>query len=170
MSQNDARGSGRAESTPLAVRSASVARGGSGLRINSLSAVVMLLIEYGLGIWVNLYAQIPASDHGKGAFAAFGAAVADGPVGLALHAVLGTLLLVTAIALVVRAVLARKTATVVTAVIAFLAVVAAWASGARFVGSAASGASFGMAIATGVALLSYVIILFVPGLTEGADR
>jgi hypothetical protein len=170
MSQNDTRGSGRVGWTPPAVRSDSVARRGSGLRLNSLSAVVMLLIEYGLGIWVNLYAEIPASDQGKGTVAAFGAAVADGPVALAVHAVLGTLLLVTAIALIVRAVLARKTATAVIGAVAFLAVVAAWASGARFVGNAANGASFGMAIATGVALLSYVIILFVPGLTEGADR
>ena len=170
MSWNDTHGSGSAQSLPPAVRSGGLARRSSGLRINSLSAVVMLLIEYGLGIWVNLYAQIPASDQGKGTFAAFGAAVAHGPVALAVHAVLGTLLLVTAIALIVRAVLARKTAVIVIGAIAFLAVAAAWASGARFVGNAATGASFGMAIATGVALLSYVIILFVPGLTEGADR
>jgi hypothetical protein len=170
MSQNDTRGNSRAGSVPLAARSGSVARGGGGLRINSFSAVVMLLIEYGLGIWVNLYAQIPASDHGKGTFAAFGAAVANGPVALALQAVLGTLLLVTAIALIVRAALARKAAATVIGAIAFLAVVAAWLSGARFVGDAAGAASFGMAIATGVALLSYVTILFVPGLTATADR
>src|ERR1700739_1248215 len=144
MSWNDTHGSGTAQSLPSAVRRSGLARRGSGLRMNSLSAVVMLLIEYGLGIWVNLYAQIPASDQGKGTFAAFGAAVADGPVALAVHAVLGTLLLVTAMALVVRAVLARKAAAIVIGAIAFLAVVAAWASGARFVGTAANGASFGM--------------------------
>ena len=164
MSQNATRGSGQAAPAALA------ASGGRGLRINSFSAAAMLLIEYGLGIWVNLYAKIPASDHGKGTFAAFGAAVADGPVGLAVHAVLGTLLLVTAIALIVRAARVRNTATTVIGAIAFLAVAAAWLSGTRFVGDAADGASFGMAIATGVALLSYVIILFVPGLTEGPDR
>lgn len=168
MSQNDTRGSGSA--APAAALGRSAARGGRGLRINSFSAAVMLLIEYGLGIWVNLYAQIPATDHGKGTFAAFGAAVAHGPVGLALHALLGTLLLVTAIALIVRAALARKAAATVIGAVAFLAVAAAWLSGARFVGDAAGGASFGMAIATGVALLSYVIILFVPGLTEGPER
>jgi hypothetical protein len=119
---------------------------------------------------VNLYAKIPASDHGKGTFAAFGAAVAAGPVGLAVHAVLGTLLLVAAIALIVRAALARNTAATVIGAVAFLAVAAAWLSGTRFVGNAADGASFGMSIATGVALLSYVVILFVPGLTEGPGR
>lgn len=169
MRQNDTRGGSRAEPALLAARGSSAARRGSGLRINAFSAAVMLLIEYGLGIWVNLYAQIPARDHGKGTLAAFGAAVADGPVALAVHAVLGTLLLVTAIALIVRAARARKAATTVIGATAFLAVVAAWVSGTRFVGDAANGASFGMAITTGVALLSYVIILFVPGLTEGSD-
>jgi hypothetical protein len=169
MSQNDTRGSSHADPVPLAARGGG-ARGGSGLRINSLSAVVMLLVEYGLGMWVNLYAHIPARDHGKGTFTAFGAALAHGPVALAVHAVLGTLLLVTAIALIVRAALARKAAATVIGAIAFLAMVAAWLSGARFVGDAAGGASFGMAMATGVALLSYVVILFAPGLTGGPGR
>ncbi|MCL2584745.1 MAG: hypothetical protein FWE35_20055 [Streptosporangiales bacterium] len=161
MSRNDTRSSSRA-----AGGAGSAARGGSGLRTNAFSAAVMLLVQYGLGIWVNLYAQIPASDQGKGTFAAFGAAVADGPVALAVHAGLGTLLILTAVILIIRAVLARKTAAIVIGAIAFLAVLAAWLSGARFVGDAADGASFGMAIATGVALLGYVIILFVPGTTE----
>lgn len=170
MSQNDTRGGSRAESAPLAARGSSAARGGSGLRPNSFAAVVMLLIEYGLGIWVNLYAQIPASDQGKGTFAAFGAAVAHGPVALAVHAVLGTLLLVTAVAFIIRAVLARRAAAIVIGAVALLAIIAAWVSGTRFVGDAASGASLGMAIATGVALLGYVTILFIPGLTEGTSR
>lgn len=170
MSQNDTRGDSRAEPAPLAARWGSSARGGSGLRANALAAVVMLLLEYGLGIWVNLYAQIPAGDHGKGTFAAFGAAVAHGPAALGVHAVLGTLLLVTAIALIVRAALAKKAAAAAIGAIAFLATVAAWLSGARFVGGAADGASFGMAIATGAALLSYVVILTLPGLTEGPGR
>jgi hypothetical protein len=164
MSQNDTRGSARA------TRGAGTPVGERGLRPNSFAAVVMLLIEYGLGIWVNLYAQIPASDKGKGTFAAFGAAVANGPVALTLHALLGTLLLVTAITLVIRAVLARKAAATVIGAVALLAIIAAWLSGGRFIGDGADGASFGMAMATAVALLCYVIILFVPRLTEGADR
>ena len=164
MSRNDTRDSTRAEPTSLA------GRGGGGLRINCLSAAVMLLIEYGLGIWVNLYAQIPAEHHAKGIFAAFGGAVAHGPVALAVHAVLGTLLLVTAIAVIVRAALARTAAATVIGATAFLAMLTAWLSGARFVGDGAAGASFGMAIATGVALLGYVVLLFAPGLTKGSDR
>lgn len=146
------------------------ARDGRGLRPNSLAAVVMLLVQYGLGMWVSLYATIPASDHGKGVLAAFGAAVANGPAGLALHALLGTLLLATATALVIRAALARKAATTVIGAVAFLAIIGAWMSGARFTGSGSDGASFAMAIATAIALLCYVIILFIPSLTKGSSH
>ena len=159
------RGSGRPALATTAVPAATGRE--RGLRPNAFSAVVMLLFEYGLGMWVNLYAQIPASDHGKGVFAAFGAAVAHGPLTLALHALLGTLLLVTAIAFVIRAVLARKAAATVIGAVAFLAIIAAWLSGASFVGTSASAASVGMAMNTAVALLCYVIILFVPRLTQG---
>jgi len=168
MSQHDTRGRDRA--IPPARTASAATRGDAGLRPNAFAAVVMLLLEYGLGIWVNLYANIPASDQGKGTFAAFGAAVADGPVGLALHALLGTLLLVTAVAFAIRAVLARKAATIAIGVVALLAIITAWLSGARFTGAGAEGASFAMAMATGVALLCYVAVLFIPRLTQGADR
>ncbi len=121
----------------------------------------MLILEYGLGIWTNLYANLPASDHGKATFAAFAGAVAHGPVGLTLHALLGTLLIVTAISVVVRAVLIRQSTLIIIGSIALLAIFAAWVSGARFVGHSGNGASFGMALATGVAILGYATILFI---------
>lgn len=132
-----------------------------GLRNNVLAGLVMLILEYGLGIWTNLYVNLPASDKGKSTFAAFGGAVAHGPVSLTLHALLGTLLVLTAVSVVVRAVLVRQTVLIIIASVALLAILAAWASGARFVGHAANGASFGMAIATGVAVFAYVTILFI---------
>jgi len=131
-----------------------------GLRANSFAALVMLLIEFGLGSWVNLYAQLPASDHGQGSFAAFAAAVAKGPVGLSIHALLGTLLIITTISAVVRAALVHRAALIALAALSLLAIVAAWLFGAKFVGDANSGASLGMAIATGIAILGYASILF----------
>jgi hypothetical protein len=132
-----------------------------GLRITTLAGLVMLILEYGLGVWANLYAHLPASDHGKATFAAFGGAVAHGPAGLTLHALLGTLLIITGVSVVVRAALARQAAPAVIGCVALLAILAAWLSGTRFVSDAADGASFGMAAATGVAALGYVIILFI---------
>jgi hypothetical protein len=143
-----------------------------GLRITTLAGLVMLLLEYGLGVWTNLYAHLPASDHGKAAFAAFGGAVAHGPAGLALHALLGTLLIVTAVSVVVRAAVARQAAPIVIGCVALLAILAAWFSGTKFVSDAANGASFGMALATGVAILGYAVILFIaiPGSGRGTVR
>jgi hypothetical protein len=134
------------------------------LRINSFAAAVMLVLEFGLGMWTNLYANLPASDHGKTMFAAFGHAVADGPVGLSLHAIVGTLLVVAGISAVVRAVFTRSPLSICFTGVALLAILAAWSSGARFVGDMSKGPSLTMAIATGVALLCYAILLFVsPG-------
>ena len=56
---------------------------------------------------MNLYTTLPATDAGKNSLSAFGAAVTDGPVALTLHALLGTLLLITGISAVVRAALLR---------------------------------------------------------------
>lgn len=132
-----------------------------GLRTNALAGLVMLILESGLGIWTNLYARVPASDHGKAIFAAFGGAVAHGPVGLALHALLGTMLIVTAASVVVRAALVRRTAFIVIGSVALLAILVAWFSGSKFVSDSANGASFSMAFATGVAIVGYAMILFV---------
>jgi len=132
-----------------------------GLRTNALAGLVMLIIEYGLGAWTSLYAQLPASDHGKATFAAFAGAVAHGPVGLALHALLGTLLIITAVSVIVRAALVRHAAPTVLGCVALIALLAAWFSGTKFVSDEANGASFGMAVATAVAILGYAIILFI---------
>jgi hypothetical protein len=132
-----------------------------GLRNNVLAALVMLVLEYGLGIWTNLYANLPASDHGKATFAAFAGAVAHGPISLTLHALLGTLLIVTATSVVVRTALIRQSVLIIIGSVALLAIVAAWISGTKFVSDAANGSSFGMAIATGVAILGYATILFI---------
>ncbi|HWD51024.1 MAG TPA: hypothetical protein VG412_01385 [Acidimicrobiales bacterium] len=132
------------------------------LRTNCFAAVVMLVIEFGLGMWTNIYANLPAVDRGRGMFAAFGHAVADGPVGLSLHAIVGTLLVVTGVSAVVRAALTRSPLSISVTGVALLAILAAWSSGARFVGDMSKGPSLTMAIATGVALLCYVVLLFVP--------
>jgi hypothetical protein len=132
------------------------------LRTNTFAAAVMLVVEFGLGIWTNLYANLPAADHGRSMFAAFGHAVADDPVGLSLHAIVGTLLVVAGISAVVRAVFIRNPVSISLTGVALLAILAAWSSGARFVGDMSKGPSLTMALATGLALLCYAVMLFVP--------
>ena len=47
----------------------------------SLGTAVALLVQYGLGMWVNLYATVPAADRGGGEFAAIGRALSHGRPG-----------------------------------------------------------------------------------------
>ena len=135
-----------------------------GLRANALAAVVMLLIQYSLGIIVNLYSTLPAADRGKGLLAGFGAAVGNGPVVLSVHALLGTLLLITATAAVVRSARLRATPLISLSALALLAILAAWLAGATFVGKMNNGSSLTMALAAALALLCYVLIIFILGL------
>lgn len=63
-----------------------------------------------------------------------------------------------------RAVLTGKRPIVALTGIALLAILAAWGSGAKFVGDMANSASLTMAMATGAALLCYSVVLFLaPG-------
>jgi hypothetical protein len=132
-----------------------------GIRANSLVASVMLLIELVLGINVNLYAKLPTSDQGKGVVSAFGRAVTGGPIVLTLHALLGTVLLLSAITLVARTWSIHRTSLLVLAIVGLVAILMAWFSGARFVGTMANGASMAMGISTSVAILCYLVVLFV---------
>jgi hypothetical protein len=153
MTQSETRTARPASAAPSSGRS---------LRSTSLAVTVAILLEYFLGMWVSLYATLPKSDAGKSTFAAFGASVADGPAMLAAHAVLGTLILLGALSLVIRAALVRAWVTAVLSLIGLVAVLGAWMAGTKFVGSPMSSASFVMATTTAIALLCYVIILFLP--------
>ena len=131
----------------------------AGLRRASLAALVLLLIQYGIGIGVNLYVTVPAADHGH----TIGTAISSGPGALTVHIVLGLLLILAAAALVVQAIMARHPGVIVTSVIGLLALVGAAAQGAAFVDQAHPSASMTMAVLTGVALLCYSISLYLLG-------
>ena len=142
-----------------------VARRITGLRANALAAVVMLLIQYCLGIAVNLYSTLPAGDHGKSLFPAFGSAVGDGPLLLTLHAILGTLLVITAATVVVRSTRLTAPPLVALSTVALVAIIAAWLSGSEFVGHMKNGSSLAMALATALAILCYALAIFLLGLS-----
>ena len=136
------------------------AGGDEAVRRSSLGISVALLVQYALGLWVNMYVTVPGREQGGGVLTAVGRALADGPAALAVHAGLGLLLLLGSIALVVRAVLARAGFFVVTSVVSLLAVLGAAGSGAAFVNTGQDGASLGMGLLTAVALLCQLINLF----------
>ena len=133
------------------------------LRRISLGTPACLLIQYGLGMIVNLYVSVPARDHGPGMLTAVGRALANGPAALTVHATLGLLLILGAVNLVIRAIVLRLRLVAWLSAAALLAIVGAAASGAAFVGSGADGDSLAMALLTGVALLCYAVNLFALG-------
>ena len=137
----------------------------AGLRRASLAALVLLLIQYGIGIGVNLYVTVPAADQGH----TISSAISNGPGALTVHIVLGLLLILAAAYLVVRAIMARYGGVIVTSVIGLLALVGAAEQGAAFVDKAHASASMTMAILTGVALLCYGISLYLLGSRPGSQ-
>lgn len=132
------------------------ARRRSALRTNSTAISVMLLVQYGLGVGVNLYAQVPAADHGAGLAVATGRALTSQPAVLAAHTVLGLLMLAAGISVLTRAIIARHRRAVAASAAGLAAITAAALSGAAFVSNERAGASMAMAVLTGAALLSYL--------------
>jgi hypothetical protein len=118
----------------------------------SLAALIMLVIQYGLGISLNLYIAVPASD----AHAGIMREIANGPVMLTLHALLGLALIGTALVLLFRAIRLEDRVTAVLAAAGLTAIGGAFASGEIFVRNGQNGASLAMALLTAVALLCYI--------------
>jgi hypothetical protein len=129
--------------------------GVAGLRRVCLATLIMLVLQYGLGIFLNLYVEVPASD----AHAGIVQEIETAPLALTVHALLGLALIGTAIVLLARAVRVRDVAAIVLAAAGLAAIVAAFAAGEAFVRDGQSGTSFAMAILTGAALLCYVAAL-----------
>jgi len=141
------------------------------LRGNTFGVLAMLIVQFAIGIVVNLYATIPAKDSGSGIFGAIGRALTNGPASLATHAGLGLLIVLAAVALVVRSVVTRHIASVVLSVIGLAAIVAAALNGARFVADGGSAnASLAMALSTAVAMLCYAIGLLLLGFSRPSSE
>jgi hypothetical protein len=124
----------------------------AGVRRACLAALIMLVVQYGLGMVLNLYVAVPASDEHAGLMRE----IANGPLTLTLHALLGLALIATAIAALIRAVLVGDRLIAALAAAGLTAIGGAFASGEIFVRNGQNAASLAMALLTGVALLCYI--------------
>jgi hypothetical protein len=120
------------------------------LRGNCMGAAVLIIIQFAIGVGVNLYVAVP--KHKSFLSAVFGSAT------LAAHATVAIVLLGAAIGALVRAIRSRR-AVVLTSV-GLAAIVAAGIAGSSFVGNGSSGASLGMAVAAAVAMFCYLAAIF----------
>ena len=126
------------------------------LRRASLAVLVLLVLEYGIGMYVNLYVTVPGADHGGG----LGTAIANGPAILSLHAVIGPLLALGALGVLVRAAVIRHWAAAVLSAAGLFAIAFAAVTGVAFASTAAAADSMAMSVMTGVALVCYAAILY----------
>jgi hypothetical protein len=121
------------------------------IRLSSLGAVVMLIIQFILGVIYNLYGTAPTSTKSIGLFSS---------PDLALHVILGILLVIAALGQLVRAIGVRHQLTIWMSAVGLLAILAAGFAGLGFTGSGAAGASLGMSLAFAVALACYMVLVF----------
>jgi len=126
----------------------------AGLRRASLAILIVLIVQFALGISVNLYVTLPAAGH-PGHSSWFGNGVL-----LALHATLGMILVLAAVFVLVRAITARDAALIVTSSAGLVAIGAAFLFGASFTDKLSNGYSLGMAISFAAALACYAIGLY----------
>ena len=123
--------------------------------------MIVLIIQFALGISVNLYVTLPTAGH-PGHASWFG----NGPL-LALHAALGMFLVLAAIFVLVRAIMARNATLIITSAAELVAIGVAFFFGSSFTSKLTNGYSLGMAIAFAAALACYAIGLYAAGTRPG---
>lgn len=121
------------------------------IRISSLGAVAMLLIEFILGVVYNLYGTAPTAKKSIGLFSS--------PV-IALHVIVAILLVIAAVGQLIRAIGTRHRLTIWMSAVGLVAILAAGFAGMGFAGNGAAGASLGMSLAFAVSLACYVVLVF----------
>jgi hypothetical protein len=122
--------------------------------VGNLAALILLIVQFALGMGVNLYVTLPAAGH-PGHASWFG----NGAL-LALHAALGMLLILGAIVVLVEAIMARNATLIATSAAGLVAILLAAYFGSGFTDKLTDGYSLGMALAFAAALACYAIGLF----------
>ena len=148
--------------TPVAAGPEDLAR----LRRAAFGMILALMIQFTLGMMVNLFVTIPTnhpgahpSEYFSGSAQSYVWAVTQGPVTLVAHVVWGTLLFVGSIALVVRAWPLHIRALRWASILGMLLILAAGFNGASFLDFNEDFSSMLMAVFFALAVLSYAAAL-----------
>lgn len=129
--------------------------------------VVLLLVQFGLGVGTNLYVHVPARHPGADAKGYFGGVVKGigwviphGATVLAAHAALGLALVLVGLTLAVRFAASRDRGGLVASLVGLAAIVGAGFNGASFLDYDHAVSSLVMALLWAIAMLSYVVGLY----------
>jgi hypothetical protein len=126
------------------------------VRRASLVVIVLLLAEYGMGMYVNLYVTVPSADHGG----SVRSAISNGPAVLSAHAVIGLLLGLSALAVLVLSIIARRIGVVIASAAGLFALAVASVAGTSFTSTGQPAESMAMSVMFGVAMLCYAVNLY----------
>jgi hypothetical protein len=154
-----------------------VARRAGTLRWTLLGTVLLLLVQSGVGMAVNLYVNVPSRHPGSdpanyfaGSFHSVIWAIGQGPAALAIHASLGLALVVFVIGAAVHAIRSGRVAIGFWSVLGGLLVIGAGFNGSSFLDFGHNASSLIMALLAFGAIACYATALFLSvGLSDGRD-
>jgi hypothetical protein len=147
----------------MAAREGSLRRLGSA----SLAALLALVVQFLLGMAVNLFVQIPEHHPGADPPEYFGGvvqsvawAVLHGPLLLQLHAALGLILVVASVYLLIQGIITRRNRLVAATVFGFVGTLGAGFNGGSFLNYNEDFSSMLMATGFALAVVAYLVTLY----------
>lgn len=138
----------------------------SALRRACLTTLIALVAQFSLGMTINLYVPVPASDQHAG----FTQEIKTAPFALTVHVLLGIALIISATVVLIRAAKVRDRPMTTLAITGLAAILGAFAAGEMFVRNGENSASLWMAILTGGALVCYISALGRISMAPGRRR
>lgn len=120
-----------------------------------LATLLLLVAQFSLGMILNLYVTVPASDQ----HASFVQEVRTAPVALTVHVLVGLLLIGAAGVFMIRAIGSGERLMIALAAAGLAAILGAFAAGEAFVHDGQTSVSLTMAMLTGAALACYIAAL-----------
>lgn len=142
----------------------------SKLRTIMLLTLLLLNVEFFIGMLVNLYVQIPATHMGansanyfSGVVQGIGWALVSSPLALFGHVVLGLLLGLASFTLIGFAIASRRWSWIISSVLGWIGVVGAGFNGASFLNYGHDFSSLLMSTGFGLAMIAYTLGLALAG-------
>jgi len=144
------------------------------LRLRTITVIILVLlaVQFLVGMLVNLFVQVPSVHPGANAPEYFSGvvqgvvwALLQGPLWLLVHAIVGLLLFLASLILIGFAIAARRRAWIIVSVIGFVGIVAAGFNGASFMNYGHNFSSLLMSIGFLLSAVPYTI-----GLSLGVRR
>jgi hypothetical protein len=144
-----------------------VPRREAALRRAALGVIILVLVQAGIGMGVNLYVAVPASHPGShpsnyltGSYHSLIWAIGSGAPALAVHAVLGLALSVMVVFVGLRACSLKRAGPAFWAVLGGLSVIGAGFNGASFLDFNENASSLLMALLALASVGSYAVLLY----------